>query len=47
LLTIINDILDISRIEAGRLVIEKVDFDPVALVSNNALKFTSQGTKFV
>jgi len=32
LLTIINDILDFSRIEAGRLVLEDIDFDPRALV---------------
>ncbi len=32
LLTIINDILDFSRIEAGRLVLEEIDFDPRALV---------------
>jgi two-component system sensor histidine kinase/response regulator len=32
LLTIINDILDLSRMEAGRLELDCVDFDPRALV---------------
>ena len=32
LLSIINDILDISRIEAGRLVLESVPFDPHQLI---------------
>jgi signal transduction histidine kinase/DNA-binding response OmpR family regulator len=32
LLTVINDILDISRLEAGRLELEQVDFDLVDLV---------------
>lgn len=33
LITIINDVLDFSRIDAGRLELEEIDFDPRRLVS--------------
>ena len=36
LLAVINDVLDFSRIESGRLDLEEVDFDPVELVEGAA-----------
>jgi signal transduction histidine kinase/CheY-like chemotaxis protein len=32
LLTIVNDVLDLSRVEAGKVVLEQANFDPSALV---------------
>lgn len=34
LVTIINDILDVSKIEAGQLVIEEIETDPIAILSD-------------
>jgi PAS domain S-box-containing protein len=36
LLTIINDILDFSRIEAGRMVLERLDFEPTQVIEGAA-----------
>jgi two-component system sensor histidine kinase/response regulator len=42
LMTILNDILDLSKIEAGRLDLEYVDFDVAALIEDVAELFASQ-----
>jgi signal transduction histidine kinase/DNA-binding response OmpR family regulator len=36
LLTVINDILDLSKIDAGKMIIEHIDFDPRAVVEEVA-----------
>jgi signal transduction histidine kinase/DNA-binding response OmpR family regulator len=42
LLGVLNDILDFSRIEAGKLVLEKVDFDLRSLVESTADLFAAK-----
>jgi two-component system, sensor histidine kinase and response regulator len=44
LLTLINDILDYSKIEAGRLDLESVEFDPATVVED-ALVFVAEGAE--
>jgi len=50
LLALINDILDISKIEAGKITIEQVDFDLHALINSTAKMLSPQainkGLKF-
>jgi PAS domain S-box-containing protein len=45
LLTVINDILDISKIEAGRLEIQEEDFDPAKVLSLAARTLDEQASR--
>ncbi len=45
LLTLINDILDISKIEAGKVIIKSVDFDLYSLVNTTANLFGSEADR--
>lgn len=44
LLSLINDILDISKIEAGKVNIENIDFDLHALVNSTTMMLSPQAT---
>jgi signal transduction histidine kinase/CheY-like chemotaxis protein/HPt (histidine-containing phosphotransfer) domain-containing protein len=45
LLTVVNDILDISKLEAGRVEIEAVDFSPAAVVESAVDAFAVQAQR--
>lgn len=51
LLSLINDVLDYSRIEAGKMVLDKTEFDLLDLISRTCGLFTSQimakGLRFI
>ncbi|GAA2030067.1 hypothetical protein GCM10009740_19660 [Terrabacter terrae] len=43
LLALVNDILDLSKIEAGRLDLESVDFDPTAVLEGSVALLAERG----
>lgn len=45
MISLVNDVLDISRIEAGKIVIEKVDFDLHELLKNTSTMLVPQAIK--
>jgi len=45
MISLVNDVLDISRIEAGKIVIEKVDFDLHELLKNTSTMLVPQARK--
>jgi EAL domain-containing protein (putative c-di-GMP-specific phosphodiesterase class I)/signal transduction histidine kinase/DNA-binding NarL/FixJ family response regulator len=42
LLTIINDILDLSKIEAGQLTLEEIPFDPAEIIDQTVMLFAER-----